>query len=537
MPRHLFCLAVLALAAGSLPAAAPPAAPLHQRIDQLISARKDYASHKAARSSDAEFVRRLYLDLTGKIPSVAETRAFLADKSANKREVLIDRLLNSPEHARHLATVFDVMLMERLPDQQVPRQVWIEFLRSSFAKNRPYDEIAREILSGDDPDGKNRHRLKFFLERKAEPNLVTRDVSRLFLGTNLQCAQCHDHPLIEDYKQDQYYGLLAFVGRTTAVPVTSTRTTLLAEKADGETTFQSVFDPKKVTKTALPRVPGGELFKDPTLDKTKAYVVAPAQGVASVPRYSRRALLASAITKPDYVPFKRNLANRLWAMMMGRGLVEPVDMDHSLNPPSHPELLDQLADAIGEHKFDVRWYLRELALSETYQRSSEPPAKTDASKAPLYATAIMKPLTPEQLAWSLMEATGLVETTRLGLGKGATEEAIHSRLLPNAGPIVQKFASPQGQAQTFDARMDQALFIANGTQIRGWLVDRPGSLINRLAKLKGDAIAEELYLSVFTRSPDAEEKKEVAEFLKARPTAHADLVWALLASTEFRFNH
>jgi hypothetical protein len=536
MPR-LLALAVVALAASQLPAAAPPSAPLRQRIDQLIGAKGDFAQHKAPRCSDAEFVRRIYIDLTGKIPSVAEARAFLAEKGADKRAALIDRLLKSPEHARHLATTFDVMIMERIPDQQVPRAVWMEFLRKAFEQNKPYDEIAREILSGDDPDGKNRHRVKFFLERKAEPNLVTRDISRLFLGTNLQCCQCHDHPLVEDYKQDHYYGLLAFVNRTSQIGNPKSRTTVLAEKADGETTFQSVFDPKKVTKTALPRVPGGEAFKDPTLDKTKAYVVAPAAGVASVPRYSRRARLASAVTKADYVPFKRNVANRLWALMMGRGLVNPVDMDHGNNPPSHPELLDQLADEIAAHKFDVRWFLRELALSETYQRSSEPPANTDASKAPLYATAILKPLTPEQLAWSLMEATGLVETNRLALGKGATEAAINARLAGNVTPIVQKFAGPANQAETFDARMEQALFIANGTLIRSWLADRPGSLTNRLAKLKGDAVADELYLSVFVRLPDAEEKKEVAEFLKERPGAYGDLAWALLASTEFRFNH
>src|SRR5262249_49561896 len=287
---------------------------------------------------------------------------------------------------------------------------------------------------------------------------LTKDISRLFLGTNLQCAQCHNHPLIDDYKQEQYYGLLAFVGRTTAVTVPRTRTILLAEKADGETTYQSVFDPKKVTKTALPRVPGGKAFEDPTLDRTKAYDVAPGPGVASMPRYSRRATHAGAITQADYGPFRRNIANRLWALMMGRGLVHPVDMDHSLNGPSHPELLDELADAIAAHKFDVRWFLRELALSETYQRSSEPPPNTDASKAPRYATAILKPLTPEQLAWSLMEATGVVETNRLALAKGATEAALHGRLLPNVTPFVQKFSSPAGQAQTFDASMDQALF-------------------------------------------------------------------------------
>jgi hypothetical protein len=527
----------LALTAAPLSAAAPPraAGPLHQRIDQLIGAGKDFARFQAPRSSDAEFVRRVYLDLTGKIPSATESREFLADKTPDKRRTLIDRLLNRPEHARHLATVFDVMLMERLPDRQVIRADWVEFLRSSFTDNKPWDAIAREILAGDGSDPKKRHRVKFFLERNGEPNVITRDISRLFLGTNLQCAQCHDHPRVDEYTQDMYYGLFAFLGRTSLLADRKTRRGTLSEKADGETTFQSVFDPKKVTKTALPRVPGGMAIKDPVIDKRKAYVVAPAAGVASVPRYSRRAQLAAAVARPDYVPFRRNIANRLWALMMGRGLIEPLDMDHSGNPPSHPELLDVLADDIAARKFDIRSFLRELALSETYQRSSELPTGVEPKDAPLYAGAILKPLTPEQLAWSLMEATGFIDTNRRALGKNANESTINARLAGNVAPFVRAFASPAGQAQSFDARMDQALFVANGPTVRGWLADR-GGLLGRLTKLSGD-VADELYLSVFSRLPDAEERKEVAEFLKKRPGAHGDLAWALLASTEFRFNH
>src|SRR5207248_1831128 len=203
--------------------------------------------------------------------------------------------------------------------------------------------------------------------------VITRDISRLFLGTNLQCAQCHDHPRVEEYRQEHYYGLFAFLGRSSLLVDRRRRAALLSEKADGETTFQSVFDPKKVTKTALPRVPGGPAIMDPPQDKTKAYTVAPAAGTAAVPRYSRRAQLAAAVTRADYAPFRRNIANRLWALLMGRGLIEPLDMDHPGNRPSHPELLDLLADDIALRKFDMRGFLRELALSETYQRSSELP--------------------------------------------------------------------------------------------------------------------------------------------------------------------
>jgi hypothetical protein len=523
----------------ALSAAAPPrpSVPLHQRIDALITATKDFAHCKAPLASDAEFVRRVHLDLTGAIPSAAQARAFLADPAPDKRRVLIDRLLASPEHAQHLATVLDVMLMERLPDRFVPRPSWLEFLRASVAANKPWDHIAREVLSGDGNDPKARHRVKFFLARGGEPNVITRDVSRLFLGTNLQCAQCHDHPRVEEYRQEHYYGLLAFIGRSSLLVDRRKRLALLGEKADGETTFQSVFDPKKVTKTAQPRVPGGPALMDPPQDKTKAYTVAPAAGVAAVPRYSRRALLAGALARPDYTPFRRNIANRLWALMMGRGLVEPLDMDHPGNPPSHPELLDMLAEDMADRKFDMRGFLRELALSETYQRSSELPPGVEPGKAPLYAAAIVKPLSPEQLAWSLMEATGLVETNRLALGKKVTAAALHARLAPNVAVFVRAFGGPAGKAESFDARMDQALFLANGPTVRSWLVNRPGSLVGRLAKLSGNALADELYLSVFTRLPDDEERREVAEFLARRPGAHADLAWALLASTEFRFNH
>jgi hypothetical protein len=529
-----------ALAAFLLPtcveAAAGPPVPLHERIDRLLNAGKDFASRAAGPASDSEFVRRIHLDLVGCIPTANEVRAFLADRSPTKRQALIDRLLASPEHARHLALVFDVMLMERRGDRFVPQPVWHEFLRSSFTANKPWDVLSREILAGDD-DPKARYRAKFFLERGGEPNLITRDISRLFLGMNLQCAQCHNHPRIDDYRQEHYYGVFAFVGRSSAVLDNKSRMMLLAEKADGETTFQSVFDPAKVTKTALPHAPGETGIADPPLDKAKAYVVAPAPGVASKPRYSRRAQLAAALTRADYLPFRRNIANRLWALLMGRGLVMPLDMDHSNNPPSHPELLDLLADDIATRHFDIRGFLREIALSQAYQRSSEPPSGDPEKDGPLYSTAILKPLTPEQLVFSLMQATGQTETIRMGLGKGASEAAVYARVSVQVPAFVRTFSSPAGTTETFDARLEQALFLANGPFLRAWLASGPGSLTARLQKLSGDALADELYLSIFSRLPDTDERREVADFLTRRPGAFADLAWGLLTSTEFRFNH
>lgn len=541
MPSRRPALGLLALALLPATAAAlgPPPAPLRQQVDRLLEADPELARHKAPRAGDAELLRRATLDLTGTIPSSAAARAYLADRSPDKYPRLVARLLASPEHARHMAVTFDVMLMERLPARHVPQAAWHEFLRASFAANRPWDWIAREVLSGDEEEGKSRHRVKFFLERNAEPNVVTRDISRLFLGTNLQCAQCHDHPRVEEYKQEHYYGLYAFVGRTTMLTPRGRRGggAALSEKADGEVTFQSVFDPKKVTRTAVPRVPGMKAIVDATVDRAKLYVVAPTPAVAGVPRYSRRAQLAGAIARADNAAFRRNIANRLWAQLMGRGLVEPLDMDSAANPPTHPELLDVLAADLAARRFDMRGFLRELALSEAYQRSSEMPASVEAKKVPLYAVAQLKPLTPEQLAWALMEATGLVESQRLALAKAATEANLYARLSANEAPFVRAFGGAAGQAQAFDARMDQALFVANGPTVRGWLAPRAGGLLQRLAKLSGKELADELYLSVFTRHPDDDERRELAEYLKRRPDGLADYAWALLASTEVRFNH
>jgi hypothetical protein len=520
-----------------------PAQSLHERIDQAVAARlPDFIHRAAGPASDAEFLRRVTLDFTGTIPTAAEARAYLADRSPQKHTTLIDRLLASPEHARHLARVLDVWLMERRPDKHVPRADWLEYLRAAVAANKPWDELVREVLAGDGAEPRTRPAAKFFLERDAEPNLVTRDVGRLFLGMNLQCCQCHDHPRVEEYRQEHYYGIYAFVSRTSVIADKKLKLSVLGEKAEGEVTFQSVFDKAKVTRSTGPRMPNGAALKEQAAEKGKGYVVAPAAGVRPVPRFSRRSLLGPELTRAGHEPFKRNLANRLWALLMGRGLFHPLDMDHPGNPPTHPELLALLADDVAARKFDVRGFLRELALSQTYQGSSELPAGA-AEPDPAHLTStLLRPLSPEQLAFALLQATGVADAERKALGAKATEAALGARLAPLAAPVIKAFAGAPGTPQTFDATIDQALFLANGPAVRAWLAPRPGSLTDRLAALPtADAVAEELYLSVLTRLPEAEERREVGAFLAARPKDRAaalqDLAWALLASAEFRFNH
>ncbi|MDR3637086.1 MAG: DUF1549 domain-containing protein [Isosphaeraceae bacterium] len=541
--------------------------PLHEQIDRAVESKLD--GQVAAPATDAEFLRRVSLDLTGMIPTAVEARAFLDDPSPYKRERLIDRLLASPEYARRMATVFDVMLMERRDDAHVPAPQWREFLRKAFAENRPYNRLAAEILSADGIDPALRPAAKFYLDRQAEPNLLTRDVGRLFLGVDLQCAQCHDHPLIDDYKQAHYYGLFAFFNRATLFGADK-NAAVLAEKADGDVSFTSVFT-KKVTHQAGPRVIDGPPVEEPKFAKGEEYLVPPAKdnSVRPVPRFSRLAQLAPRMTAATTPAFSRNIVNRLWALMMGRGLVHPLDLHHTENPPSHPELLDLLAREFAASQFDVKAFLRELALSRTYQRSSEPPPgmseeKSDPSR---FAVAALKPLSPEQLAWSVMQGLGLVamyrsnaehrvdnvdtklrdilgtDAKRRDLRTTMLEETVFDQLGGSVAPFVGQFAPTGGQPQDVaEPTVHQALFIANGQPIQSWLAPAGTNLAGRLSALTDpSALAEELYLSLNSRRPTRDERDEVARHLerrgKERAAALQELVWAVLASTEFRFNH
>lgn len=533
-----FCtFAALLLATRALPAQFP----LHERIDQAIAAAPDYANKATIPASDAEFLRRVTLDLTGTIPTSDATRSFLRDNSATKRQTLIDRLLSSPEHARYLAEFFDVTLMERRDNRHNLADSWKEYLRSSFQANKPWDQLAREILSADGFEPATRPAARFYLDREAEPHLLTRDISRLFLGMNLQCAQCHDHPKIEDYSQEDYYGLYAFLNRTVVFRDRVKKIAYLGEKADGDVSFVSVFDPAKKMKSATPHMPDLPALKEPPLEKGKEYTVAPTAATRPVPRFSRRSLLAPKLTEPANQAFRRNIANRLWAMLMGRGLVHPLDLDHTGNAPSHPALLALLADEMAGHKFDMRYVLREVALTRTYQLSSELKAGTKEEPA-RFTAALLKPLSPEQLAQAMVQATGLADSVRKSLGAKGTEESLHKALVGNFTPVIRTFAGASGLSPTFDARMDQALFLANGNTLRAWLAPRAGNLVDRLTAIKSSPdAADELYLSILTRPPSDEERLEVTNYLANRskdaPAAYQELAWALLASAEFRFNH
>lgn len=387
MPRaihsHWFCRVVwLGLLAFALPFVAEPAfaaetpvhslPPLHERIDALIES--EFAGPLTPPASDADFLRRAYLDLTGRIPAWEEADWFLLDSSDQKRARLVDRLLATPQHARHLATFFDVMFMERLAEKHVKVADWQQFLFAACLTNLPYHHLVREILAADSANEKTRVASRFQLDREADPAALTRDTGRVFFGMDLSCAQCHDHPNVADYLQRDYHGLFAFFNRTYLFTRDSDKKAFIAEKAEGDVTFTSVFT--KETGATRPRLPGAAQLPEPAPPRGAEYLVPPDpknKNLRPVPQHSRRAELAKAATETNHRAFNRNIVNRLWAMLMGRPLAGPVDELHSANPPAYPALLDLLAREFAASGYDTRAFLRELALTRVYGRSFELP--------------------------------------------------------------------------------------------------------------------------------------------------------------------
>jgi hypothetical protein len=364
--RRLIFLSIVAQAS----MASAQSEPLHTLVDKLLT---PVAGVTPATSSDAEYLRRASLDLIGMPPTADEARAFLVDASPDKRAKLLDRLFASPHFVRRFAETLDLMLMERRPNANVSADEWQAWLVKSVRENKPWNVMAKEILLADGADPATRAPVRFALDRGSDPNILTRDIGRVFFGRDMQCAQCHDHPLVSHYLQSDYQGLLAFVQPTYAVTKKEgdKQMVVAAERVGGNVSFESVF--LHVPRRTGPRVPDGVVIDEPFYLPGEEYQVAPGENVKSIPKFSYRTQLAELATNGSNDAFNRNIANRLWAMMFGRGLVQPLDLQNPDNPASNPELLELLAQQIVALKFDMRAFLRELALTSAYQRSFDPP--------------------------------------------------------------------------------------------------------------------------------------------------------------------
>jgi Protein of unknown function (DUF1549)/Protein of unknown function (DUF1553) len=509
---------------------------LHERIDELVAAKAKTEGWAVAKvADDAEFLRRVWLDFAGTIPSADDARAFLNDKAPDKRAKLIDTLLASDRYARRMRDLFNIMLMERRGDDVA----WLTYLEASFKANKPWDQLAREILKPDRNDEQTRAAAYFYTKRLEHygqnpidyPGL-TRDVGRLFLGKDFQCAQCHDHLFVKDYKQADFQGMYITyknLAIDTQAKFPAVAEGVLTQKVE----FVSVFK-KDVQKTTGPRVPGKQEIAIPTFEKGQEWLVPPdkSKHLPGVPKFSPLSEFAKEIPSADNPSFVRNAVNRLWFIMLGRGLVHPLDLNHSKNPPSHPEVLDLLASEFVAHKFDIKWLLRELALTQTYQRSSLLP-KAEGAKPPpeqAFTVALERRLSAEQLLDAVLAATGPAKI----------DDAARKELTKR---FVAALANEAGDPEeSVSPSLKAALFLSNDEKVLALLEPHEGNLVDRLSKLDdAGAAADELYLSVLTRMPSDAERSEVADYVKANPdrkaTALGQLAWAMLASAEFAANH
>lgn len=547
-----FTLISIALGLVALVPAGGQAQTLHERIDQAMAAK---AGGKAAGpAGDAEFLRRAWLDFAGVIPTVEEAARFFADKDPSKRARAIDRLLAGAEYSRRMSQAVTVWLLERRDGQVVPDESWNQFLQESFAANKPWDQLVREVIAADGRDPKTRAAMRFFVDGgRHDLDVMTQDVARLLLGMNLHCAQCHDHPNVPDFKQEHYFGIYSYLKQSKVQNDKSGKAFFIERPAGEKSTFKSVFTQK--TSNVGPKLPFGDEVVIPVPEKGQEFIEPAKDGLPGVPKFRSRQVLAEKLTAPANERFTRTSVNYFWFLLMGRGLVHPLDLMHSKNPPSHPELFDALSAEFVKNRFDVKYLLREIALSQTYQRSSVLPEGLAARDAipEKYLVANAKPLSAEQMAWSAMRATGNLERILAKpvpkASKFTYKDYVNGRLPPpdNIGDVMSlfraTFGNPPGESEVeFSPSAGQSLFLMNEKLILDWLKPANGNLTARVLMLKDSSrITEELYLGILTRLPDQEEKATFTEYLakhsQRRDAAVSELGWALLTSAEFRLNH
>ena len=560
---------------------------LHKQIDRLLAASSETNLPAAPRSDDAEFVRRVYLDLAGRIPTLAETTAFLDDTAADKRVSLVDRLLASPDYPRRMQEVFHSILIERRGNDPE----WQAFLRNAFEQNLPWDAIARALARPPIDDEKLRGAAFFMTSRLISEGAMapvdvpglTRDFGRLLVGVDLQCAQCHDHLTIDDYAQRDFQALhMIFENLDKRSDV---KFPAVSEKVMTQPkSFMSVFTQEPME--TMPAVPGGKEIPIVKFASGEEFLVQPDRKTRTpgVPKFSPLTSLSKELTSKQNALFSKNITNRLWHLMLGRGLVEPLDLHHSGNPASHPEVLELLASEFAAHQCDLRWLLRELALTDAYQRSSrqstELVAPVAANAPPNYQVGREKRMLAESLFWSMLIATGPLPTNAVAANgppvaaesaapptasdaaatsspatnstinatasvRGDLEQQVaQSKDLQTLQELfIKSFANPAREPEyEFEPTVKGALFLMHDPRVLKLLTAQPGNLIDRLSQFDDStALADHLFLSVLSRRPTPEDRQDVADYLAThadqRLTAITDLTWALLASTEFCLNH
>jgi Protein of unknown function (DUF1549)/Protein of unknown function (DUF1553) len=543
MGRHLVwisSLAALVLTSGPVSGREPPgkeaASPdvqaLVGKIDQILAARWAEAKvEPAPLASDAEFMRRVYLDVAGRIPSVAEARTFLEDKRPDKRARLVNQLLAGSSYVAHMTNVWRALL---LPEAGNNFQVRLQqgsfdnWLKKQVARNAGYDQMARELLTA--PVGGtgglggiagllgNSGPLTFYLAKEFKPESLASSTARVFLGVSVGCAECHDHPFAE-WKRDQFWGLAAFYSGITS-------------QRQMDFLLPGREDPKKREIT----IPGTEkVIRARFIDGTEPVANAKAS----------RTALADWLTAPSNPYFARAEVNRAWAYYLGTGLVEPIDeMVGASSMKNQPELLDLLAREFTEHQFDMKFLIRVITATRAYQLSSTGKNKGPEERA-LFARMPLRGLSGEQLFDSVAMATGYRDS-------GGDDDLISGLLGGNRSArseFLTKFAQSERSTETQTSIL-QALTLMNGKVIARATALEHSETLAAVADAPFLTTAERietLYLATLSRKPQPKELDRAVRFVEdagkgkdveaAAGNALADVFWALLNSPEFILNH
>lgn len=494
------------------------------QIDQFIrEAHQREQVQIAPRASDAEFMRRVYLDLSGKIPPVAEVRQFLADTTPDKRSQLIERLLASPGFVVHFTSLWrEILIPEAGTDpfarQQVPEfEAW---LRTQLRNNTSYAALAQAIIAAPfDQDAAQAETMEptpraFYVAKQLKPESLAASTSRAFLGVRIECAQCHDHPF-DTWKQEQFWKFAAFFAN-----------------------FDQSQQNNLITGFSLREVTGKPAIKIPDTNRlVEASFLNGKEIDWEQNQRGPRERLSEWITSSQNPYFAKASVNRIWSLFFGRGIVDPVDDFSATNPASHPELLDAMARAFQQHDYDLKYLIREITNSETYQLTSR---QTDPSQSRTqwYGKMPTRGLTSEQIFANLVQATGFFRQTtetdpRLIAGGMNTPQT----------EIYELFQSEAENQLEPRATILQALALMNGTFITNATSLEESDVFTAIVDFPGQSVEQKIeafYLSTLSRPPTSAEQNRLKSYITAsedQTDAYANLFWALLNSSEFLLNH
>ncbi len=499
-------------------------------VDDLVFAKlKTIGMPPSDIADDGTFIRRVTLDITGRLPTAPEMKDFMSSKDTNKREALIDRLLDSPEYADYFANKWSALLRNQRTQPTYARGSYLfySWIRDSIAENKPFDQFVREVVAAAGDLDQNPP-VAWYRQVK-DMKQQMEDVAQLFLGTRMQCAQCHHHPF-EKWSQQDYYGFAAFFSNVSRKPSSFVGEEMIYHKR-GIAQTTNIRSKAAVMPTSL----GGETLK-----------LKPEQD----PRFA----LADWMSAKDNPFFAHTLVNRYWKHFFNRGLVEPEDDMRETNPPVNPELLSALASNFVKSGYDMKKLIRTIVTSTTYQLSAVPNAH-NAKDRQNFSRYYPKRLNAEVL-YDAVNTLLDVETTFAGQAPGTRAVALPDNSYNQTTYFLSVFGRPDSSSaceceRSQEASLAQSLHLLNASEIQTQLSRGNGraDTLTRDTRPDDDKITD-LYHIALSREPNAEEVKFARAHLdkktagkasdeasKGKKEAYEDILWALLNTKEFLFNH